>query len=76
MSRAFVINGDEWGFCVQRQMRCAGAKEDGSCMRPECTEIPEWERPKRDLKAERMKKLMEAQKKAEEAAAKAKKTGK
>ena len=65
MSRAFVINGDEWGFCKKREMRCSGANEEGLCMRPECTEIPAWEQPKRDLKAERRKKLLEKMAKEE-----------
>ena len=49
MSRAFVINGDEWGFCIKEHKKCSGANADGQCMRAECTEIPEWERPKRSL---------------------------
>ena len=67
MSRAFVINGDEWGFCLERQMRCPGANEDGTCMRPSCTEIPAWEQPKRDVRAERLRKLTELQEQAEKA---------
>ncbi len=62
MSRAFVINGDEWGFCKKREMRCPGANDEGECMRPECTEIPAWEQPKRDIRAERRLKIMEQQK--------------
>lgn len=53
MSRAFVINGDEWSYCRERHQRCAGASSDGTCMREECTEIPEWERPKRKLSSEK-----------------------
>lgn len=49
MSRAFVINGDEWGYCREQAKRCSGADSEGKCMRGECTEIPEWERPKRKL---------------------------
>ncbi|MDO4489422.1 MAG: hypothetical protein Q4B67_10105 [Eubacteriales bacterium] len=47
MSRAFVINGDEWGFCIKMHQKCSGADAEGKCMREECTEIPEWERPKK-----------------------------
>ena len=65
MSRAFVINGDEWGFCKKREMRCPGANDEGECMRPECTEIPAWEQPKRDVRAERRLKMMEQQRKTE-----------
>lgn len=61
MSRAFVINGDEWGFCKKREMRCPGANDEGDCMRPECTEIPVWEQPRRDIRAERRQKMMEQQ---------------
>ncbi len=65
MSRAFVINGDEWGFCKKREMRCPGANDEGECMRPECTEAPAWEQPKRDIREERRRKLMEQQKQNE-----------
>ena len=65
MSRAFVINGDEWGFCKKREMRCPGANDEGECMRPECTEIPAWEQPKRDVREERRLKMMEQQRKTE-----------
>ena len=58
MSRAFVINGDEWGFCQERHQKCSGANAEGKCMRAECTEIPEWERPKKSL-AERMRERAE-----------------
>jgi len=56
MSRAFVINGDEWGYCIQQGKRCSGADSEGKCMRGECTEIPEWEKPKRSLDAIRREK--------------------
>ena len=49
MSRAFVINGDEWGYCIQMARKCSGADSEGQCMRSECDEIPEWEKPKRSL---------------------------
>ena len=49
MSRAFVINGDEWGYCIKEHKRCAGADSEGKCMRSECTEVPEWERPKKKI---------------------------
>lgn len=65
MSRAFVINGDEWGFCKKREMRCPGANDEGECMRPECTEIPVWEQPRRDIRAERRQKMMEQQMQSE-----------
>ena len=74
MSRAFVINGDEWGFCKKREMRCSGANEEGLCMRPECTEIPAWEQPKRDVRAERLRKLTVLQEQAEKSQPKAKAT--
>ena len=67
MSRAFVINGDEWGFCTERQMRCPGANEDGTCMRPSCTEVPAWEQPKRDIRAERLRKMTELQEQEDKA---------
>ena len=43
MSRAFVINGDEWGFCKREHRRCSSAADDGECMRSECKLDP-WER--------------------------------
>jgi len=67
MSRAFVINGDEWGYCIKMSRKCSGANADGNCMRDECTEIPEWERPKRSLDDLRKEKIEQALKEAEEA---------
>jgi len=67
MSRAFVINGDEWGYCIKMSRKCSGANAEGICMRDECTEIPEWERPKRSLDELRKAKIEEAMKEAEKA---------
>ena len=49
MSRAFVINGDEWGYCIKMSRKCSGADAWGKCMRSDCNEVPEWEKPKRSL---------------------------
>lgn len=67
MSRAFVINGDEWGYCIRMSRKCSGANAEGNCMRDECTEIPEWERPKRSLDDLRKAKIEQALKEAEAA---------
>lgn len=57
MSRAFVINVDEWGYCLKMNRKCSGADVDGKCMRGECSEIPEWEKPKRSLAQIQMEKM-------------------
>ena len=68
MSRAFVINGDEWGYCIQMARKCSGADSEGKCMRSECNEIPEWEKPKRNLDEIRRAKIEAELKEAEEKA--------
>lgn len=67
MSRAFVINGDEWGYCIKMSRKCSGANAEGGCMRDTCTEIPEWERPRRSLDELRQAKIEQALKEAEAA---------
>ena len=65
MSRAFVINGDEWGYCIEMQRKCPGADPSGKCMRNECDEVPEWEKPKRSVDEIRKAKFLEEQKNKE-----------
>jgi len=67
MSRAFVINGDEWGYCIKMSRKCSGADPEGKCMRNDCSEVPEWEKPKRSLEELRREKMEEALKEAEAA---------
>lgn len=45
MSRAFVINGDEWGYCKEYRKRCSSAFDDGTCMRTRCKDLPEERKP-------------------------------
>ena len=76
MSRAFVINGDEWGYCIQMARKCSGADSEGKCMRAECDEVPEWEKPKRSLDEIRRAKIEAELKEAEERAKSKKKVKK
>lgn len=72
MSRAFVINGDEWGYCIKMSRKCSGADSQGECMRSECTETEESEKPRRsldDIRREKIEAALKAQLEAERTAA-------
>ncbi|MDL2252626.1 hypothetical protein LJC49_00940 [Ruminococcaceae bacterium OttesenSCG-928-I18] len=36
MSKAFVQEGEEWGFCREKREHCLFVREDGSCRRKTC----------------------------------------